>query len=122
MKHLEWNSTTVLRLTILLSAIFLGTVSGPSLLPQAILRHLILPTGLFGVRLALVLGGGALLYSGLRYIERAADRRYQLDRDLLNAFLEHIPDNVFFKDLENRFVRIGNAMAHFCGFDDPVRP
>lgn len=69
---LEWNSTMVLRLAILLSAILLGTLAGPSLLPEAILRHLILPTGLFGARLVCVLGVLVFLYSCLTLIEGAA--------------------------------------------------
>jgi diguanylate cyclase (GGDEF)-like protein/PAS domain S-box-containing protein len=49
-----------------------------------------------------------------------ADRQSRTDRDLLNAFLEHIPDNVYFKDRESRFLRIGNAMAQYFGLDDPA--
>lgn len=92
---LEWNSTMVLRLAILLSAILLGTVAGSSLLPEATLRYLISPTGLFGARLVFVLGVLVFLYSCLTLIEGAAGRRHQVDRNLLDAFLEHIPDNVF---------------------------
>ena len=118
---LEWNSTMVLRLAILLSAILLGTLAGPSLLPEAILRHLILPTGLFGARLVCVLGVLVFLYSCLTLIEGAAGRRHQVERNLLDGFLEHIPDNVFFKDLDSRFVRIGSAMAKYCGLEDPAQ-
>ena len=42
-----------------------------------------------------------------------------MDRDLLNAFLEHIPDTVFFKDLDSRFLRISRAGADRFGLDDP---
>jgi diguanylate cyclase (GGDEF)-like protein/PAS domain S-box-containing protein len=49
------------------------------------------------------------------------DRSHQLDRDLLDAFFEHIPDNVFFKDSDSRFLRISRAMANYFGLKDPAR-
>src|SRR5215468_9102915 len=39
--------------------------------------------------------------------------------DLLHAFLEHVPDGVYFKDLESRFVRISRALAVRFGMNDP---
>ena len=56
---------------------------------------------------------------GLVILKSLADRGYQRDRDLLEAFLEYIPDNVFFKDRGSRFVRISRAMAVYCGLADP---
>lgn len=41
-------------------------------------------------------------------------------RQLLDAFLENVPDNVYFKDLESRFVRVSRAMANYCGLSDPA--
>lgn len=40
--------------------------------------------------------------------------------DLLNAFLEHIPDCVYFKDRDSRFVRISRSLAHRFGLSDPA--
>jgi len=40
---------------------------------------------------------------------------------LLEAVLEHIPDNVFFKDRDSRFVRINRAMADYFGLIDPTQ-
>jgi PAS domain S-box-containing protein len=40
--------------------------------------------------------------------------------DLLRAFLEHIPDAVYFKDRESRFVRIRRSLAGRFGLSDPV--
>ncbi|MBB5060396.1 diguanylate cyclase (GGDEF)-like protein/PAS domain S-box-containing protein [Granulicella aggregans] len=47
------------------------------------------------------------------------DSKNQIDHDLLEAFLNHIPDNVFFKDRDSRFVRISRAMADYIGLPDP---
>jgi diguanylate cyclase (GGDEF)-like protein/PAS domain S-box-containing protein len=40
--------------------------------------------------------------------------------DLLRAFLEHIPDGVYFKDRESRFVRISRSLAIRFGLSDPA--
>jgi diguanylate cyclase (GGDEF)-like protein/PAS domain S-box-containing protein len=56
---------------------------------------------------------------GLVILKLLVDRRSSMDRDLLNAFLEHIPDTVFFKDRESRFLRISRAGAHHFGLADP---
>ena len=47
-------------------------------------------------------------------------RRGQVDRELLDAFLKHIPENVYFKDRESRFKRIGGATADYFGLADPA--
>jgi PAS domain-containing protein len=38
-----------------------------------------------------------------------------MERELLEVFLEHIPDNVFFKDRDSRFVCVSRAMADYFG-------
>jgi diguanylate cyclase (GGDEF)-like protein/PAS domain S-box-containing protein len=42
------------------------------------------------------------------------------EEDLLRAFLEHIPDGVYFKDRESRFVRISRSLAIRFGLSDPA--
>jgi diguanylate cyclase (GGDEF)-like protein/PAS domain S-box-containing protein len=61
----------------------------------------------------------ALIAVGLLILRSLLDRRSSMDRDLLNAFLEHIPDTVFFKDRESRFIRISHAGANHFGLADP---
>jgi PAS domain S-box-containing protein len=48
-----------------------------------------------------------------------ADRRFWSERQLLDAFMENIPENVYFKDDKSRFVRISHRMSEDRGFADP---
>jgi len=41
------------------------------------------------------------------------------EENLLQVFLEHIPDGVYFKDRESRFVRISRSLAARFGLKDP---
>ena len=41
-----------------------------------------------------------------------------IENDLLQTFLEHIPDHVYFKDLASRFLRISNFLATLFGLSD----
>lgn len=38
---------------------------------------------------------------------------------MLHAFLEHVPDGIYFKDCESRFVRISRSLATRFGLSDP---
>src|SRR6478752_6978501 len=41
------------------------------------------------------------------------------EEDLLKAFLEHVPDGVYFKDRQSRFVLISRSLAVRFGMNDP---
>jgi diguanylate cyclase (GGDEF)-like protein/PAS domain S-box-containing protein len=41
------------------------------------------------------------------------------EEDLLHAFLEHVPDGVYFKDRSSRFVRISRSLAARFGLGEP---
>jgi len=66
-----------------------------------------------------VFGFAVFVVVALVALTLLTSRRYRTERILLEAFLEHIPDNVFFKDRESRFVRISRAMANYFGLADP---
>lgn len=61
-----------------------------------------------------------VLVAGLLILRELADREYSTDRDFLNAFLEHIPDHVYFKDRNSRFLRVNRALANSFGLSDPA--
>jgi diguanylate cyclase (GGDEF)-like protein/PAS domain S-box-containing protein len=60
-----------------------------------------------------------LIVVGLLFLKSLGARRYPRERELLEAFLEHIPDNVYFKDRDSRFVCISRAMADYFGLAGP---
>jgi sigma-B regulation protein RsbU (phosphoserine phosphatase) len=50
---------------------------------------------------------------------RVAEEGFARDRHLLTTLMDHIPDNIYFKDKESRFIAINRAMARFFGKEDP---
>ena len=61
----------------------------------------------------------AVLVVTLVILKKTVDIRHQTEQSLLEAFLQNIPDNVFFKDRESRFIRVNNAMAAYFGLSSP---
>ena len=53
-------------------------------------------------------------------IDPRAEETALLNFNLLNALMEHIPDNIYFKDRESRFIRINRAAAEWYGLEDPA--
>lgn len=45
--------------------------------------------------------------------------RWRADKQLLVAFLDAIPDNVFFKDRDSRFIRVSRSMSTYIGLSNP---
>ncbi len=64
---------------------------------------------------------GYLLLRSIRY---AIERKQIVDisqheRDLINALMKNIPDTIYFKDKQSRFIRINMAQAEVLGIANP---
>lgn len=112
------NIPAVPGIAIAFSAAALGMAIGNGTLRGVAGRHAQTSDNAVALILILEVLFLALVVVALVIIKSLADRGYQRDSDLLEAFLEHIPDNVFFKDRDSRFVRISRAMALYCGLAD----
>lgn len=62
-----------------------------------------------------------LLHRALRYAVGRAQAEAQLasERELLHTLLENIPDRIYFKDRESRFIRINRALMELFGLSKP---
>lgn len=109
-------SLYALRVALIAAAVLFGMGSGLYIVPESLKR-----AGAGAAFTILFTIAGAVLFVGLDQwtLRIAGDMKGRLDRDLLAAFLEHIPDNVFFKDRESRFLRISKSMAAYCGLANP---
>lgn len=45
----------------------------------------------------------------------------QHERDLMHAMMDSVPDQIFFKDRESRFIRINTSLANRYGLGDPAQ-
>jgi len=50
---------------------------------------------------------------------KQAEEALAYERDLLHTLMENIPDHIYFKDRESRFLRINKAQARYMGLTDP---
>ncbi len=50
---------------------------------------------------------------------KRAEQALREERNLLQAFMEALPDHIYFKDREGRFLRANRAQAASFGFSDP---
>lgn len=42
------------------------------------------------------------------------------ERDLLHALMDSVPDSIYFKDVNLRFIRVNKVHARFLGYDNPA--
>src|SRR5579863_7146581 len=100
----QMRTPTIPSVVIAISAALLGIALGLGFAPNTFVHK---DSGYTSHALFLsiaVTGVVALIVVALVALKSSADRQLQMERDLLEAFLEHIPDNVFFKDRNSRFV------------------
>jgi sigma-B regulation protein RsbU (phosphoserine phosphatase) len=50
---------------------------------------------------------------------RGAEEASARDRHLLTTLMDHIPDSIYFKDRESRFIAVNRAMARLFGKEEP---
>jgi len=116
----KWQIPAVPGVVIAIPAILLGAVTAFWIVPGVVSfgsrSHALSASFLTIAAIAIL----ALIVAVLVVLNALGERRYQMERELLEAFLEHIPDNVFFKDRESRFVRVGRAMANYAGLSTPA--
>ena len=64
----------------------------------------------------------ARLEHSIRYtLERQRlTKELELERYLLQSLMENLPDNIYFKDRDSKFVRISRAMADWFGLAEPM--
>ena len=56
-----------------------------------------------------------------QFIERKqAEEEVLQERYLLNSLMDTLPDSIYFKDIESRFLRINKALASGLGLCDPA--
>ena len=41
------------------------------------------------------------------------------DQYLINALMNYMPDNIYFKDAQSRFIRVNNSQAAYLGLNSP---
>jgi PAS domain S-box-containing protein len=51
--------------------------------------------------------------------QKRTEATLEYERDLLQIFMNNIPDSVYFKDIESRFIRINQTQAEFLGLESP---
>ncbi len=109
----------ILPAAIWLSMLFCAALLSVAFVPRAIFEKA-RSAAFFPVwQIISLLSVPAILALTLKMLDHFERRQKRLDRDLLDTFLRYIPDNVFFKDRESRFVRISHSMAAYIGLSDP---
>src|ERR1700733_9487255 len=88
-------STAIALLALLLGAMFASRIMRPGG-PESAWAARLAEMRITDLEVLII----AVLVAGLIILKTIADFRHQTEQSLLEAFLENIPDNVFFKDRE----------------------
>ena len=65
-----------------------------------------------------VVGMQGIFWDVTERVKMEQDLAYE--RDLLRELMNNIPDNIYFKDAQSRFVKVGQALARKFGLRDPA--
>jgi two-component system, sensor histidine kinase and response regulator len=65
-----------------------------------------------------VIGMQGIFWDVTERVKIEQDLAYE--RDLLRELLNNIPDNIYFKDAQSRFLKVGQALARKFGVNDPA--
>ena len=52
---------------------------------------------------------------------KQADAALDAERNLLRMLIDSVPDSIYFKDSDSRFIRVNKALANAFGLDDPAQ-
>lgn len=116
---IRWTRGSMSRVGILTLGIILGGPVGAMVLPTPFIDH-IQSIATRGLEYSLAIIAIILfVLFGLAMLERMAAQQLEVDQELLSSFFEHVPDYVFFKDLQGRFLRVSHSVAKFWGLKDP---
>lgn len=55
----------------------------------------------------------------LEQVKRQTKMLLQKEQEFLHALMNNIPDHIYFKDTDSRFIRINQAHAHWLGLEAP---
>jgi len=50
---------------------------------------------------------------------KSIERKLEIERSLINSLMEKIPESIYFKDKQSRFIRLNKALADIIGLKDP---
>ncbi|MBN2263667.1 MAG: PAS domain S-box protein [Prolixibacteraceae bacterium] len=60
------------------------------------------------------------LFIAIAFIFRSKRQKHILfERNMMSSLIDNVPDTIYFKDLESKFIRVNKAQAKLLGFDNP---
>ncbi|MGI9241725.1 MAG: PAS domain-containing protein, partial [Verrucomicrobiales bacterium] len=65
------------------------------------------------------LGSLTRAFDEMRLSLKKGGETLESERRLLHAMMEHLPDHIYFKDADSRFIMVSRALARHFGFDSP---
>ena len=110
---------SIAHISVVLAAILIGIAFGIGIAPNTVFDG-VRPTAFSVYALVAGIAGIAVFVAcSVVFLKRAAAPIHSLELNLLDAFLECTPDNIFFKDERSRFLRVSTAMARHSGMAHP---